>query len=281
MKIKALKNTIFKLENEPSEELERNEKIDVEAGTILEACSITLSKNQHLKIVLECGLNTCDSNEVKTVFIYEPHWQLPDEFKNKSVKLDVKYRTQIDNSTNLFGTGYRQCNLTSNAMALDYCLLKHGLKGLEARAKEGGYVEAESVYAQALKKHGDTIYHEAQTSALKEFSVESYFSTTLTQENVFDSLENGYPVVASVSYKSSGHVILIVGYDQTEKFYWVHDPYGCRAGSSNSYVQLGGIAGKYDKYSFDCMQDIWGDVGTLKSGWGRIITKVNGQPTGN
>jgi uncharacterized protein YvpB len=278
--ISAKKSTILKARNVDSGALSRSETVAIADGYVLPIQSILDDKNQHARVKLTQPLKANDGTEIKEGFVYEPHWNIPFEVMPREIKLPVKYRTQIDNSTNLFGTGYRQCNLTSNAMALDYLLHKFGQKDLDTRAIEGGYREAESVYAQVLKKYGDTIYHEAHTSALKEFGVESYFSQTLSIADLIEVLNCQIPAPIGVSYKSSGHIICVVGYNPEKKFFWVHDPYGSRCGSADSYACLGGNAGAYDTYSLDCMRDIWGDCGNKESGWGRVFTKVAGQETG-
>jgi uncharacterized protein YvpB len=277
--IRSEKSTLIKRFNLGSDELEKNDFVQFEVGKQLAIASIVDDKNQHAKVKFPTPLFT-SGEPMSEGYIYEPHWHIPIEMMPKEIKLDVTYRTQIDNSTNLFGTGYRQCNLTSNAMALDYLLEKSGKKNLDTLAKEGGYREAESVYAQVLKKYGDTIYHDAHTRALQEFGIESYFSTTMSISDLIECLSCRVPVPLGVSYKSSGHIVLCVGYEPIKKFFWIHDPYGCRSGSANCYAMIGGVAGEYDKYSLDVMREVWGDVGNKESGWGRVFTNVKGVETG-
>lgn len=277
--ISAIKDTIIKLRNVDSDQLEPQEIGIIKANTSIAVKRVVDDKNQHAKVSLTQPVMT-KGGEISEGFVYEPHWNIPFEVMPREIKLSVKYATQIDNSTNLFGTGHRQCNLTSNSMMLDYVLKRFGQKDLTARALEGGFKEPESVYAQVLKKHGDTIYHDAHTKALREFEVESYFSLTMSLSDLIDCLECQIPVVISVDYKSSGHVILVVGYNPEQKFFWVNDPYGSRAGSANYYSVRGGNAGAYDKYSLETFRQIWGDAGNKESGWGRVVTKVAGQETG-
>ncbi len=194
-----------------------------------------------------------------------------------SIKLDVPYFNQVDNDTNYFGNGSRQCCLTSNAMAANFILADRGLESLSDRAKRLGLNEPESAYGEILNKYGDSTDHGANTQALAELGLKSYFSTSLSIQNAIASLDKKLPMPIGLHYKSSGHIVCLVGYDTDEKFLWVHDPYGVRAGRADYYEAIGGQSGRYDKYSFDIMEDLW----TARSdGWGRVFTSVGGKATG-
>jgi peptidoglycan hydrolase-like protein with peptidoglycan-binding domain len=192
---------------------------------------------------------------------------------NKLVKLDVKYRSQLDNDSSIFGDGSRQCNTTSNTMLADFLL-----KGeLSRKATAQGYPEPESVYMRLVAPYGDTTNHDAQTKALRDLGIESYFSHTLSKEDVLSSLAAGIPVVCGFAYKGDGHICIIVGHDPQKKVFLVHDPYGTRNGTSDSY-QIG-VGGAYDEYSYAAMNAVYWDGGP-SAGWGRIVTKIKGQATG-
>lgn len=192
-----------------------------------------------------------------------------------SVKLNVPYFTQLDNSDRHFGHGSRQCCLTSNAMAANFILQDRGLESLEQRAKRLGFFEPESAYGDVLKKYGDTIDHTANTQALKSFGFESYFSTSLSIESAIASLDKKLPMPVGLHYKNSGHIVCLVGYG--DGFFWVHDPYGVRAARADYYETIGGQSGRFDKYSFEIMEDLWT---TRSDGWGRVFTSVGGKATG-
>ena len=192
-------------------------------------------------------------------------------------KLEVSYFNQVNNDTNLFGSGSRQCCMTSNAMAGNFILADRGLESLIQRAKRLGLNEPESAYGKILNKYGDTIDHTANTQALAELGLESYFSTSLGVENAIASLDKKLPMPIGLHYKSSGHIVCLVGYDTDKRFFWVHDPYGVRAARADYYDAIGGQSGRYDRYSFDIMEDLW----TARSdGWGRVFTAVGDKATG-
>lgn len=183
-------------------------------------------------------------------------------------KLPVPYFNQINNDTNYFGDGNRQCCLTSNAMAAEYLLQIYKMETLAQRAQRLGFKEPESAYGHILNKYGDSGDHEANTQALKDLGLKSYFSTSLSIKDVLNSLKKRLPVPAGVHYKSYGHIICIVGANIDKEFFWVHDPYGIRGGISDYYETIGGQSGKYDKYSFKIMKQLWE---TMNDGWGRIF----------
>jgi len=194
-----------------------------------------------------------------------------------TIKLAVPYFNQVNNDTQYFGTGSRQCCLTSNAMAANYILADRGLESLYQRAKRLALNEPESAYGQILNRYGDTTDHSANGQTLAELGLESYFSTSLGIQNAIASLDRRLPMPIGLHYKSSGHIVCLVGYDAKQEFFWVHDPYGIRSGIADYYEAVGGQSGKYDRYSFEIMEQLWA---TQSDGWGRVFTKVAGKATG-
>ena len=193
------------------------------------------------------------------------------------IKLPVGYFNQVNNDLQYHGNGNRQCCLTANAMSAQYLCETRKIEPLKDRAKEWNLREPESAYGRILNKYGDTTDHEANTRALRELGLESYFSTSLSIRDLIASLEANIPPVIGLHYKSSGHIDTAVGVNMKEKFFWVHDPYGIRAGIADFYEQIGGQSGKYDKYSFTIMKQLWE---SMNDGWGRIFTHIGGMPTG-
>lgn len=159
-------------------------------------------------------------------------------------------------------------------MAANFILADRGLESLEQRAKRLGLSEPESAYGQILNKYGDTTDHGANTQALADLGLESYFSTSLTLDDAIASLSKRLPMPIGLHYKSSGHIVCLIGYDLPGKRFFVHDPYGSRAGAEDYYNVTGGNAGANDAYSFDLMRLLWANPA---DGWGRIFTKVAGK----
>lgn len=187
-------------------------------------------------------------------------------------KLNVPYFSQLDNDTDHFGSGARQCNLTSCSMLLAFLRPE-----LVEKAESEGYHEFESMYGETLAKYGDTTSNQANTEALKDFQVETYFSYELSIEDLIRCLQAGYPVVMGMAYKGSGHMVVATGFDLDKEKIFIHDPYGIRCGSGDSY-QVGEKAA-YDPYSFSLLKQIWVYEGE-KAGWGRVTLAVKGKSTG-
>jgi hypothetical protein len=257
-----------------STDLADSEKIFMPKGTTFQVTTYSPDRNQHDLVKLSSPITAKDGKtKLDTVYIYDPHIKIEGEQSNQVIKLNVAYCSQLNNDPAIFGPGWRQCNTTSNTMLADYLLQGD----LTKKAKEQGFPEPESVYMRVVCKYGDTTDHDAQTQALKELGIESYFSYTLSAKDVLTSLQAKIPVVVGFAYKSSGHICVIVGHDPANKTWLVHDPYGTRHGASDSYDV--GVGGPFDPYSYDVMQQIFWDQGG-ESGWGRVVTSVKGKPTG-
>lgn len=269
----ALVDTILKKLPIASQDLASADKIRVPKGQEFFVTRSAPDRNQHLYLVLASPLKAMDGRtNLQNVYAYAPHIRIEDT--QKVVKLSVPYFSQVNNDPSIFGSGFRQCNITSNAMLADY-LLKGSLTKL---AKERGFAEPESVYMRLVAKYGDTIYHDVHTKALRDLKIESYFSYTLSGKDILASLEKGIPVVVGFAYRGSGHICLVVGHDPVQKGWLVHDPYGIRYGASDAYDV--GANGSYDVYTYSVFQQLFLDRGNPESGWGRIVTSVAGQPTG-
>lgn len=175
-------------------------------------------------------------------------------------KLDVPYFSQLDNCTDYHGAGSRQCNLTSHAMALAY--LKPDFISSSIKKQ---YREPESYLGYFLNLWGDTTDHEAMSRCLKEnFNIRSHWSYDLNKSEILTQLENQKPVPIGVAWRTSGHIVLVVGCDNRGLL--VHDPYGIRRGDGYDV----GADGSFDHYSWSLLEDVFWELG-YESGWGRIF----------
>lgn len=282
----AKENTYLKAKILGTQDLTNAEKIKVPEGHVFYIYSYAPAQNQHTFMELASPLGSMDGEtKLQKVYAYDAHVDIegePDKPAGggpgqlditKVIKLNVPYFMQLDNDPTVFGPGWRQCNTTSCTMLADYLLQGK----LSEAAAQKGYPEPESLYMRIVKKYGDTTDHGAQTKALKELGIESYFSSSLSPQDMLLSLSNGIPVVVGFAYKSSGHICCVAGHDPVNRRYLVHDPYGIRHGSSDAYDV--GAPAAFDPYSYDVMQRIYWDQGG-EAGWGRIVTSVGGKPTG-
>lgn len=179
------------------------------------------------------------------------------------VLLSVPYFSQVNNTDEYHGSGYRQCNLTTHAMAIDF--LTKG--ALSKKAKELGFCEPESYYGKLLAKYGDTTDHTAHTRCIaQEFDIRSAWRTDLSKADLIAQLDKQLPVPMGVAYKGSGHIILAVGYN--DRGLIVHDPYGVRHGATDAYDV--GVSGANDRYSWKLLNQVYWDLGSDR-GWGRIF----------
>lgn len=188
-----------------------------------------------------------------------------------SVKLDTPYFFQIDNDYHkIHRHGWRQCCLTSNAMLASTMRTKYGvpngLATLETLARAQGDTQPENYFADLVGRYGDTIFHANQTKALGDLRIVSNYQGMSLAE-IKEQLDKGIPVVTGVRYKGpgNGHINCVVGYNDADKFLWVHDPYGSRNGATDTWISNAPTAGKYDKYSYG----LWA---RLHDGMGRKVT---------
>jgi len=187
----------------------------------------------------------------------------------KFFKLHVPHYIQNNNTG---GEGYRECNLTTHAAVVQY------LTGALSGHKNQGYREPEDLYGTILAKYGDTTDHSAHTRALKDFGIESYFSYNTDLDELAQILRWGFPVTIGVDYKASGHMVNVVGLE--ESGFTVLCPNGIRAGSQDWWYErfTQNVHAKPDLFTWDLMKKIF-TVNAHDDGWARIITSVNGLPT--
>lgn len=207
-------------------------------------------------------------------FVYSPHLTIEDQ-SVRNVRLKVDYLSQLNNATSWHGSPHRQCCLTSNTMLANF--LKDGQISLASTS--AGFTQPDSYYGKLLREdfEADTTDHDGHTALLRSLGIDSYWSRSLSPQDVRRSLNAGIPVVVGVAFKASGHIVLIVGYDNDSGDWLVHDPYGVRYGASNSYDTA--LSGAYDRYSQSTMDQIFWDHGA-EAGWGRIVTAVDDKNTG-
>lgn len=261
MTIQAKVATVLKTRLNGSRDLADYEKMNIYKGQALQVSKITPAPNQHLLLDLK-------DHRFDRAYVYAPHWN----YEQEKVSLSgVSYYYQTDNGP----YGYRECNANSHAMLLNK--LRKGW--LDNQAKALGLSQPEHIYLEELDRHGDTTSHDAHTAALYNFGIESFWSTSLTFEDLYLSLRNNIPMVMGLDYKGPdhGHIVICKGFDLLLEILEIHDPYGARLGFSDEWISNLPEAGKNDKYSLATAERLWFPRGSL--GWGRVVTHINGVET--
>lgn len=273
--ITAIAATAFKLKVEPIDSLSDGQKKAISEGEKISILESRPARDKHIQVVLTQPICLQDGSEAREGYIYQNHWK---GVAPVSKKLSVKWRSQRDNSIE----PWRECNLTSVTMAIDFLFKKYTGVSFAQQAQRQGFSfdEPEDFYRHILSQYGDTTDHSAHTRALRSLGIESYFSYSLSISDLYSLLALDLPVVLGLAYKSSGHIVCCVGYDRNENCFYIHDPYGTRLGARDEYDRFGG---EYDRYSVSLMTQIWVDMGhphNPECGWGRVFTKVGDKDTG-
>lgn len=265
MTIQAKVPTVLKSRLALSSELLPFEKISIYKGQALQVKSIKFAPNQHLLLeLINCQFDRG--------YVYAPHWQYEDD----EIVLQASYYYQRDNP----GQGLRECCATSNAILVNFLL---GGK-LDQDAKRDGNPQPETYYLEVLKQFGDTTDHSANSKAIREFGIESFWSTSLTLEDYYTSIQNAIPMVMGLNYKgpSQGHIVCGVGIKRKKRVAIVHDPNGARLGPTDEWISNSPEAGMFDVYGLETLETLWfpkDENGHPTLGWGRVVSHILGKPT--
>ena len=168
-----------------------------------------------------------------------------------SVKLNVPYKSQLDNWYNPTGS----CNVTSIAMCLQFL-------GLPRRDNIGQYEDELYEYAiyRGLSRHNP--YDLAKI--VRDYGGKDNFRENATIDEVKAWLVGGNPAVIHGYFTSFGHIIVVVGYN--ESGFLVHDPYGEWFASGYRTD----LSGQYKTYSYNLIRRVCIPDGSF---WVHFISK--------
>ncbi|WP_008310493.1 C39 family peptidase [Leptolyngbya sp. PCC 6406] len=219
--LRALQNTVLKISSIPSPELSDDEKVNFSAQSTVPLVSFEDSKD-HLKVTLA---NTTLGGR-KTWVAYREHVEIlkPDGTRlvgqyrvgdalPKQVNLSVPWYSQRDNKYHPSST----CNVTCVAMILAYFGVR---PKSDVQLEDQLYLEV----TEGGRNHGDRLLHEQLSQLMKDYGLSTKFSTQTSWQEIKTHLANGNPVIMSGYFTSSGHIIVLRGYDETG--FWVNDPWG-------------------------------------------------------
>ncbi|MGE5656503.1 MAG: C39 family peptidase [Actinomycetota bacterium] len=237
--LKVLKDTVFKTRPLASSQLSDAEKQPIPAGKEFELLAFAPVRS-HLRVALRK-----DSFKNSSIwYIFGDHAQvslegailypksLPD-----SVRLDVPYKSQLDNWYNPTGS----CNVTSLAMCLEFL-------GATRKTKSGQFED--ELYQYALSKGYSRWNPYDLAKIVQDYGRQDFFTEGGTIEDIQEWLAIGNPAVIHGYFTSFGHVMPVVGYDADGFF--VHDPYG-------EWFQSGyrtDLSGAYLHYSYRLIRNV-------------------------
>jgi uncharacterized protein YvpB len=240
--LQVIKDTILKSKPQQSETLSTQEKHNLKAGTQLSIVTYE-GEGNHLKVMLSEAMFGSDA----TGYIFGGHIEILDAGTKiypdpHEIKLPVPYKSQMDNNNDPTGT----CNVTSIAMCLEYLKVP--------RQSSQGQFEDELddyAYRQGLDRHVPD--HLAQI--VRDYGATDTFTATASVEEVKTWLATGNPAVIHGYFTEPGHIIVLVGYDNTGFF--VHDPAGewFRFGYDYNDPFGNNEKGKFLHYSYHLIQE--------------------------
>lgn len=255
MYAKVLRTTIAKQSTALAKTLAPQLKIELKPGTY-EILKWEFAPNGHQKVTFKdkiAGYQTWllwgDDVECET--------------ESKQIHLKVPYYSQRDNKEEW----WRTCSTSSHAMVLNFLKPKS--------------VAADDDYFQKqVKPYGDSTDWTVHTQALKRFGIDSVYRQDLDFADLEKSLGLGYPVIIGVLHhgpvaapSGGGHIIVIVGMDKAKGAFYANDPWGVGFSYTNT-------KGENVEYPINPSLDRRWLVDGPKSGWGRLVTAINGKPTG-
>jgi len=212
--LKVIQNTVLKSKPIQSTLLTDNEKQLLEAGKELELVVYNPVRN-HLRVALR---NQSFKNS-SIWYIFKPHAEIYQNQRrvfprNIPARMQLKnfpYKSQLDNWYNPTGS----CNVTSMAMCMEYLSTP--------RRSNSGQFEDE-LYVYALNQGYSRWDPYDLARIVRDYGCRDYFTETATIEEVKEWLADGKPAVIHGYFTTFGHIMPVVGYD--ESGFLVHDPYG-------------------------------------------------------
>lgn len=253
--ILAQRDTWLKRKPLPSASLSAEQKLFVPKGSAHIWNTITMVPGEtHYKVSLEAQPD-------QPWWFYPPHWKIindpkpePQEPNKLSPKLilDVPYYSQRDNAQDPL----RTCFSSSCAMLLKY-LKPHSIK-------------SDDQYVSTVFRHGDTTSAAVQLEALETYGVSADFKQDGSWATLDSLLTQGIPVPIGILHKGpvtkpsgGGHWIIVIGRNEENTAYVVHDPFGDLDLINGGYVSSNGKAKLYSKKN---LGPRW-LVESQKSGW--------------
>ncbi|PPT06591.1 Phage endolysin [Geitlerinema sp. FC II] len=175
-----------------------------------------------------------------------------------SVKLDVPFLSQLDNTNNPYGS----CNVTCVSMCMAY--FGHPTKNSSGQQLEDELYQF--MLDRGLSRHSP---HDL-ARLLQLYGYRDDFQEAAKWDDVKAWLRQGKPCITHGWFTSSGHIVTIIGYD--DRGWIVNDPYGQWSRNGyDTYVSGAGVV-----YSYADLRDVCGPDGDL---WIHYVDGKPGQAT--
>ncbi|MCD8487945.1 MAG: C39 family peptidase [Desertifilum sp.] len=158
-----------------------------------------------------------------TVAIFKDHAVIESEIKStpstpsttqaRIVRHNAPFLTQLDNARR----PHAACNTTCLAMGMGF--YGHPLKT--------GGVQLEDELSDYMDRRGyDYKNHEHLSRVFREYGYRSAFNPKATYAQIKSHLASGNLVITAGDFTPSGHIIMLIGYDDDRQGFFVNDPYG-------------------------------------------------------
>jgi uncharacterized protein YvpB len=257
--LQAHSATSLKRQPIPSTQLPADQKRSLSAGAKFPIAEFN-QETDHVRISIPGDASDWFAS-IFHIYIKEGNQQLfPQALKKaKATKLDVPYRSQMNNAFNPTGA----CNVTAIAMALLYF-------GVSPRnpAKFPQFEDELYDYTQ----RNDLSRHNAAdlVKLVEAYGCHDDFSSTASIKDVKDWIDNKKPAVIQGYFTAFGHIVTVVGYDNNG--FIVHDPYGewHSWGYDRNEASGNDTKGKSQNYSYALIESACMPDGNL---WAHFISR--------
>jgi hypothetical protein len=177
--------------------------------------------------------------------------------ENNELKIQITYNWQVNND-NLNGKfkGTAQCGPTSCCMTLSAFIpdaskdefVKKFIEMIDKDWLSGKIKTRQSAFQFNYEK---TINEILKQNSINKKAIVKPHSGTIN--DVVHALTKGSPVMTSTMLTKDGHYICIVGVNQKDGYFVVHDPYGRYDFQKNAYAEVKDNVGAFIKYPINLL----------------------------
>jgi hypothetical protein len=177
--------------------------------------------------------------------------------ENNELKIQITYNWQVNND-NLNGKfkGTAQCGPTSCCMTLSAFIpdaskdefVKKFIEMIDKDWLSGKIKTRQSAFQFNYEK---TINEILKQNSINKKAIVKPHSGTIN--DVVHALTKGSPIMTSTMLTKDGHYICIVGVNQKDGYFVVHDPYGRYDFQKNAYAEVKDNVGAFIKYPINLL----------------------------